>query len=370
MSVDNKNREESILIVDDSPDNLRLLSGVLLEEGYSVRAISDGTRTLSSVEKEKPDLILLDIMMPKIDGYEVCTILKEDERFKDIPVIFITAKTQSEDIIKGFESGAVDYITKPFNTAELLARVSLHLELKRSREEVLNISIERKELLHILCHDLNTPMVAMHSFLEMLNGDWDYFEGKKDILMESASSVVQNGLDMIELVRKMRVLEDNKLVMGPVNLKESIAKSRLLLHERLKSKNIELEESIDADLNVRAEKTSLVNSVFNNIISNAIKFSYRDSKIKINVDEEGDYILISILDNGTGMSKKTEENLFDIKKNISNNGTEGERGTGIGMSLIKKFVDLYEGEIKISTKAESHSPDDHGTEVVIKLKKA
>ena len=126
-------RKKLVLIVDDNPENRKALGSLLVNNGYEVGASSDGQKALDFVEKVKPDLILLDIMMPGMNGYEVCEKLKEDVSTKHIPVIFLTAKTDSEDIVKGFKVGGVDYVAKPFNSEELLARVSTHIEIKTLR---------------------------------------------------------------------------------------------------------------------------------------------------------------------------------------------------------------------------------------------
>jgi len=123
-----------ILVVDDIPKNIQLLSGMLSEKEYKIAFATNGEQALKQASNINPDLILLDIMMPEMDGFEVCEKLKNNEDTKDIPVIFLTGKTEAEDITKGFELGAVDYITKPFNTEELLARVSTHVELKKARD--------------------------------------------------------------------------------------------------------------------------------------------------------------------------------------------------------------------------------------------
>ena len=130
------NKKTLVLIVDDNSQNLRFLGKMMAENGYEPAMARSGAQALEFVLKEKPELILLDIMMPEMDGYEVCKELKSDKITANIPVIFLTAKTEIDDLVKGFEVGAVDYVTKPFKSAELLARIKTHIELKRAREEI------------------------------------------------------------------------------------------------------------------------------------------------------------------------------------------------------------------------------------------
>ncbi len=131
-----KKTKPQILIVDDNPQNLHVLCNTLALKGYSLIAVKDGNKALEALKTEKPDLILLDVMMPDMNGYEVCRNLKQRTDTKDIPVIFLTVKNDEEDIIEGFEAGAVDYVKKPFNKAELLARIKTHIELKRAIDEI------------------------------------------------------------------------------------------------------------------------------------------------------------------------------------------------------------------------------------------
>ncbi len=134
-----KDLKAFLLIVDDNPVNIQVLGNMLEDSGYRTAATLNGNDALKFIQDEKPDLVLLDIMMPEIDGYQVCKILKEDDDLKDIPVIFLTAKNDTESIVRGFEVGGVDYISKPYHSAELLARIKTHLELKHAREEIVSL---------------------------------------------------------------------------------------------------------------------------------------------------------------------------------------------------------------------------------------
>jgi len=351
-----------ILIVDDVPKNLQVLGSILREEGYFFTPATSGKQALKIIEKRLPDLILLDIMMPETDGYEVCRILKKNPATKDIPIIFLTAKTDTEDIIKGFELGGVDYIIKPFNPTELLARINTHLE-------ILKVSNDRKELLHVLCHDLANVFSPIISALNIIH-DYDTFQ----ILKKDMETAALNGMRIIELVRTIRALEDKKikLKLEDVELKETVETSELMLKKKLDEKNIKLVKNVDGRLRVYAEFTSLTNSVINNLLTNAIKFSYPDSKIIIEATQSDDKVILSIQDFGIGMSEQMQRDIFDMKKTTSRIGTRGETGTGFGMPLVNKFVKAYGGSIEISSKREKDAPTDnktdHGTEIRLILK--
>ena len=348
-----------ILIVDDEPKNLQVLGTILSRQRYYFTPATSGAQALKIVEKKLPDLILLDIMMPDMDGYEVCSILKKAPRTKDIPIIFLTAKTETEHIVKGFEMGAVDYVTKPFTPEELLARIKTHLEM-------IKISNERKELLHILSHDLANTYNPIISGLKMIN-DYKTFERMK----QSFHTAADNGMRIIRLVREMRALEENKkrLPLDVFPLIEAVNESELLLQRICLEKNIEFVVDMDESLTVYVEYTSFVNSVINNLLTNAIKFSFPGSKILITANAAGEQVVISIRDFGIGISEALIKDLFNMRKTTSRIGTSGETGTGFGMPLVKKFIEIYGGLIEVFSREKTDDEIDHGTEIRLTLER-
>src|SRR6185369_5151214 len=168
----------SVVIVDDTPENIRLLAQLLSEQGYHVRSAPNGERALATVRKERPDLILLDILMPGIDGYEVCRQLKADDRLKHIPVIFISALNEAFDKVRAFSVGGVDYVTKPFQVEEVLARVQTHLSVERMRQQLeaqnRQLQEQNSELeafAHTVAHDLKNPLSIIVGALELVKTD-------------------------------------------------------------------------------------------------------------------------------------------------------------------------------------------------------
>lgn len=178
MIMPSKKNKSSILIVDDNAQNIQVLGTILKNENYDVTVAMEGLEALEYLIKEKPDLILLDVMMPKMNGYEVCRIIKKDKKLKKIPVIFITAKTGSEDVVKGFSVGAVDYISKPFNADELLARVETHLELSRSREQIKTLE----------------EMIPICSNCKKVRDDDGYWKKVEQYISEKTNSTFSHGI--------------------------------------------------------------------------------------------------------------------------------------------------------------------------------
>ncbi len=366
-----------ILIVDDTPKNIQVVGTILREKEYNISVATNGLDAIKLTDKALPDIILLDIMMPEMDGYETCKILKGNEKTKDIPIIFLTAKNEIEDKIKGFDLGAVDYITKPFNIPELLARVKTHLELKFGREDIIELnkknekeSNERKELLHVLCHDLSNPFHSLISVLDMVEHTGMEFNKE---LQNDVKKIVENGVNTIDLVRKMQSIEDNKIdiELSPVNLLFAAHSSLGILENKIVKKNIDIKINIENDLHIIAEETSLINSVISNLLTNAIKFSFNDTIIEISAKEKEDgKVIFSIKDNGIGMPAELADSVFDVNKATTREGTNGEAGTGYGMPLVQKFAKAYGGDIQILSKEKDETTYDHGTEIIITLDKA
>lgn len=355
----------NILIVDDNRDNLKLLGSILTIHGYKVRPVTNGLKALTAVQYKLPDIILLDLMMPGMDGYEVCRRLKANENTRHIPVLFISALDKTTDKVTAFEVGGIDFITKPFQEEELLARVRTHLEIKFSREIILRKNNEQKTLLHVLSHDLMNSINALQNFFKMVDADPDMFFSMK----ATAAATVANALAVIEQTKLLNSLdgEENTLKMSTVNLRQMIDQSLGILKNRLEQKRINVDVQVDEDVFVKTETTSFVNSVLNNVLTNAIKFSHPASTISIGVSMEAKTVVLIIEDAGIGIPKEWLERIFEMDTPFSRLGTLGEKGTGFGMPLVKKFMEAYGGRVEIFSPAVSDFPNVCGTRVKLYL---
>lgn len=368
ISVDGKISKATILIVDDNPNNVQLLKAVMTMRGFDVLVAKNGLHALETVKAELPDLILLDIMMPEMDGFEACQKLKESPATQNIPIIFLTAKSHIDDIMKGFELGAVDYITKPFSSNELVARVEIHLKLKFSQETVIRQRNELREMIQILCHDLSNPLGAVISSFELAEYDSDYLTNNKHLIL----SYVRRQYEIIGLVRELRSIAEEKSVFSliPVDVTKAVNESIETLQYQLTRKNIKAVVALEENTYVLAEKVSLINSVLNNLLTNAIKFSYPDSTITVASQKKNGKVLISISDQGMGMPNDLKNKIYAIDRRNTRFGTMGEKGTGFGMPLVKKFVSEYGGVIDIASRDENEHPQDHGTLITLSLRSA
>jgi two-component system, sensor histidine kinase and response regulator len=350
----------TLLIADDTVENIDILYNLLKDE-YQIIVAKDGKETLKIIaEKHLPDLVLLDIIMPDMDGFDTIIELKKNPLTKNIPVIFLTSLTDVEDLVKGFSLGAVDYVGKPFNAPELLSRVKTQITIKKHEDLIKQRSNELKELLQIMCHDLASHFSVIKSSVWLS-------ENKEEVTLDSYKDRIKmatyNGIDIINLVREMRTVEDKQIPLEKVNLLEIVSESLRLHNDNLEAKNIKVNIAIPDNLHVLVEPRSFINSVINNILSNAIKFSYENSFIKISGLKNKDGINLSFKDSGIGIPVNLLNELFELSKKTNRPGTKGEKGTGFGMPLIKKFVELYGGKIIIKSSVKHNQ----GTEVILLL---
>lgn len=351
-------RRPCLLLVDDTPANIDILVGLLKAE-FDLKIANRGEKALQICCGPDPiDLILLDVMMPSMDGFEVCRVLRGQASTQDIPILFLTAKAEVEDVIRGFGVGGNDYLTKPFRPEELLARVRTHLTLRSQQVEIRAKSEDLKEMLHIVCHD-----VANH--FSVLNLSMDFVESEPDVALPRylplIRAALRNGIRLTEMVREMRRSEDKSLALVPVDVESALRESLLLVQGKLEGKNLTCLLST-VPIQVIAEPCALVNSVFNNILTNAIKFSHDGGRIEIEVTTRDGMVCIRFRDHGVGMPPTVLQHVFDMGRSHSRPGTSGERGTGFGMPLMRRFVTQFGGRVELDSHEAGDHPDQAGTE--------
>jgi two-component system sensor histidine kinase/response regulator len=353
-----------LLLVDDTPANIQVLVG-LLQADFELKVATRGTQALKICEQTPQlDLVLLDVMMPEMDGYEVCQALRAAPATRNLPVIFLTAKSEVDDVVRGFEIGGSDYVTKPFRPAELLARVRTQLLLRAQQREIEVKNTEMKEMLQMVCHDVanHFSIISMTLDLAQMRAT-PGLEGWLPRLLPA----VRNGVGLTNLIRDMRMSEDKGITLQPVGLKSALDEALVLLDQRVRDKNLVVDLDV-ADVTVVGERSALINSVFGNVLSNAIKFSEAGSRIELRTSVEGDSVVVAIRDHGIGMPESVRESLFDFSKSHSRRGTAGEKGTGFGMPLMRKFVLMFGGAVEVVSRDIETSPADHGTEFRIRLR--
>ena len=343
---------ETLLLVDDVAANLKLLGDILITEGYKIRQVTTGTQALKVAEKEKPDLILLDIMMPGMDGFEVCRQLKNNPGLKDIPVIFISALNDTGNIVEALTVGGVDYINKPFQAQEVLARVRTHLKLRCQSKELLDLNASKDKFFSIIAHDLRGPLSGIMGLTELMADKNQYYtDNEKDELMVDLSHSARNTFNLLENLLEWSQMDRGVTDFNPQNLDltAAVVECINIVEESARNKMIELVVVVPNGQEVLADK-NMLQTVIRNLLSNAIKFTPKEGIVTISAKvTEGNRTVISVKDTGIGMTEAMRHNLFRIDANTKRPGTEGEHSTGLGLLLCKEFVEKQGGEIGVES---------------------
>jgi two-component system, sensor histidine kinase and response regulator len=349
----------SILVVDDTPANLQMLVGLLNDRGYRPRPVTSGRLALQAAKNDPPDLILLDIGMPEMNGYQVCESLKADPQLCDIPVIFISAHTETNDKVEAFRAGGVDYVTKPFQIEEVQARVAAQLELRRQARELKDTNDElrrleklRDDLVHMIVHDLRSPLSAMSGYLGLA-------------LRAGRGSVSPNILrdieDAVKATGKMTsmvnaVLDASMLEGGRMKLKLGSCDLGLVVHEVVAGLRV-LAEDRRLLMGPRRDNTTaradkeIVARVVQNLVSNALKFTPAGGEIRIGVDPDEDGVRIWVADDGPGIAPEHRDKIFEKFGRVETRGADRIRGMGLGLAFCKLAVEGHGGRIGVDGEA-------------------
>ena len=353
------NRSEyKILIVDDVVSNVLLLKILLTNEKFQVCTANNGTSCIEMAKKEHPDLILLDVMMPDISGFDTAVILKKDDETKEIPIIFLTALNTPADLVHGFQVGANDFLTKPFNKEELVMRVMQQISLvaakriiEKQNAELLATLNNRDKMYSVIAHDLRSPMASIRMVLNLVvqSSSPDTVGPELYALLDQANRESEEVHDLLDNLLKWTksqtgrlnvVLQDldlNDIIPGVVEIFEMIAQT----------KKIKLDlQRIDDKLIVVADN-DMLKTVVRNFMSNAIKFSPEGSSIEIVMQKEGDFAKVSVRDHGVGIAADRIDTIFH--KGETTYGTGGEEGSGLGLQLCQDFARKIGGDCTVES---------------------
>lgn len=359
MNSDSKH----ILIVDDQAKNLQLTARILKEEGYLISLAQSGEKALELLKNQTPDMILLDVMMPGLSGLDTSRKIKEMPELKDIPIIFLTAKNQSEDLVEGFEAGGVDYIVKPFRKQELLVRAKNHLELADSRNRIVQMNKTRDKLYGIIAHDLRSPLSGITQTIDAVSEG--YIDTKSDDFKDICQQLrvrTTETMTLLENLIEWTKSQTKAILAVPKNnnihylLKDCVS----LYSFKAIQKNIEIIMDTSNRHMVYCDFDS-IHTVFRNIISNAIKFTPERGKIYISTFTDDIHTTIKVRDTGRGMSREVYEEIMIENRTYTSPGTNNERGSGLGMLLVKEFVAQNNGRLKVDTE------EGQGTEIIVTL---
>lgn len=356
--MEKQETKPKVLVVDDSEFELQLVDFILQEKNYQTVLAGNGTDALIILETLTPDLILLDIMLPDFDGFEVCKKLKTIDKLKDIPVIFFTSLSNIDDIVKGFEAGGVDYVTKPFNTDELLVRIKTHLDLINSKRkielqarELSQANALKDKMFSVISHDLRSPVSSIKLALDFISKG--LVKPTDELFNETIKGLVKTTDEAYILLENLlgwAKSQSNILTVYPesLDLKPLASSIAGLLKLTCENKKISIENNIPEGITVFADM-QMIQSVLRNLLSNALKFTPENGSIEMNALEMNTEVIISIKDSGVGISESSLKRIFDQDQPVKTLGTNKESGSGLGLILCKDFVEKNGGRIWVES---------------------
>lgn len=331
-----------ILAVDDIPDNLLLIQLSLEQEGHQVVVANDGKTALKQIKKAPPSLILLDVMMPGMDGYEVTRRIREDRNIPFIPILLVTAREESS-LVAGLDAGADEFVRKPFQIDELQARVRSMLRLKETIDQ-------RENFVSCLTHDLRTPLVAANRMLDLIQQQ--AFGDVNNEQQEAIANILSSNQNMLEMLNTL--LETHQYELGqktlsfiPVNLQQLIVEVVTELQPLAIEKGIELEQDIASEVpEIKGDRLEL-RRVFTNLIGNAIKFTDKGA-VKVSLDQNESQVLVAVEDTGIGISPQDREAVFQRY----HQGNHRRSGKGLGLYLCQQIINAHQGQITLTSEVD------------------
>jgi signal transduction histidine kinase len=343
-------QQPSILIVDDTVENLRLLAGMLATRGFDVRPVTSGQDALETIAHAPPDLVLLDVTMPGMDGFEVCARLKAHPEWQEIPVIFLTALTEVTDKVKGFSVGGVDYITKPFQLEEVQARVDSQLALRAAKKELAEslkrlqeLERLRDDLVHMVVHDMRSPLssLIMNLGLLKMQVSGELVETVDDVVL-AAKSLNRMANTLLDLSR----LEEGKMPLNksPCDLVSLARQAKDALAAMDPARAIEVETENPVPVSCDAD---LVRRVLENLISNGIKHTPTGGRLRISVRRNGHSVHVAVQDEGKGVPVEARQRIFEKFGAVTARKDQSYHSVGLGLAFCKLAIEAHGGAIGV-----------------------
>ncbi len=339
-----------ILIVDDTPLNLDVLGSMLTRCGYKVRPAPSGALALRAAQSKPPDLILLDILMPDMDGYSVCQELKQDEITRDIPVIFISALDDALDKVRAFQVGGVDYITKPFQLEEVLARIQNHLALDRLRKEVEALNTLKDQVIRTVSHDLVVPLDIVRFCTKAVmssaavQADAEALSNLQ-MALETATQMHAMVTSLLDLSRIEAGLQlDLQAISLPLLLTEQWKHQRISAEQQNLSLNLIQPPEVMLKVDPRR-----IRQVLSNLLSNAIKYTPAGGTVTLAADVNPTEVIVRVEDTGLGIPPDDLTRIFDKFHRVDTTEHMAIQGTGLGLSIVKAIVEQHRGRIWVTS---------------------
>ena len=345
----------SILVVDDTPANLQMLADMLKRRGYRARPVPSGRLALQAAKADPPDLILLDVNMPEMDGYEVCAELKKDPALAAIPVIFISAYGETADKMRAFSAGGLDYITKPFHVEEVEARVAIHLQLRQQQRELETLLSKQRELedmrdsmVHMIVHDLRAPLTAVFNYLDLVREQEAGFIAPES--MQNLDFAMKASRWMVQMVNVL--LDASKIESGQMSLRrvecdvgdvvsDAIDAIRSLADEKnVLYQSTHVRAAVDRDAIAR---------VVQNLVTNAVKLTPPGGDVRISLQTKDASLRIEVSDNGPGIAAEHHPKIFEKFGQLDTNVRQSIPSSGLGLYFCKLAVEAHGGRIGVDS---------------------
>ena len=353
--IDLKGRR--ILAVDDDRINLRIIGGILRSEGYEIAEATSGEQALEVYATFKPNLVLLDVMMPGIDGFATCRTLKKSYGDTCAPVIFVTAKSEADDVVMGFDAGGVDYLTKPFRPKEVVARIRTHLsnqQLVEQQKDLVNqlskANAAKDRFLGMCAHDLRNPLSSIRGLAELMdeNAIGDLSPEQREIV-QTIHGASQSMLQLVNELLDVATIEAGHLKLDkvPSSIIEIVERSVHLSNIEAVKKHTKIElvtKGIDPIVDIDRNK---FRQVVDNLISNAVKYSPGGSIVTVLIHADADVAGFAVRDSGPGIPEDERHKLFTDYGRLSTLPTGGENSTGLGLAICRKIVEAHNGTIGV-----------------------
>lgn len=349
----------TVLIVDDNPTHLAVLSDYLHADGFDTLTAQDGEYAIRQAEEKQPDIILLDILMPGLSGFEICRRLKAQSVTQEIPVIFMTAMTDVNNKLHAFKAGGVDYITKPLQLPEVLVRINVHLTLKRQQQHIQKQNVQLKQLNHdknrffsIIAHDLRGSLNSLRDLTRITLENFELYSVPK--LKEMIGMQFQTTDHLSKLLDNLLIwarVQQGMIEYQPqkIDLENVIAWNVQLTALQAKQKRIPLTNIVEKKTYVIYADFNMTDTIVRNLISNALKFTYSGGSIVITATADERHVILSVTDTGTGIPAEEIPKLFRIDVKYKHPGTDHEPGTGLGLILCKEFAENNHGKIWVES---------------------
>lgn len=340
-----------ILVIDDTVENLHLLTALLSDCGYKVRPAMNGTIALRAARSLTPDLILLDIVLPDQSGYEICAALKADPALRDVPVIFISAIDDTLDKVRAFRAGGVDYITKPFQVEEVLARIETHLTIQRQQRDLQALNATKDDLVRMVSHDLKNPLTAVRGYIDLLDR---IVPSETPHVRECIAGVRQASQRMLQIISALldlaRIEAGLTLQLEATHLDQFLGQCCDELRSIAAQKGVTLHCPPSATAAWSALDRLHMYQAVSNLLSNAIKYTPAGGSVFVSTEVLGERVRIVVRDTGIGIPAAHLPRIFDRFYRVSHPQHDAQVGTGLGLAIVRGLIERHGGRVEVASR--------------------